>query len=266
MERSRLKNIVILTLILVNAFLLVALFLRRSEGASARSRMTEELTSLFAADGVRLDPDSISDDLPPEGKTLDRDPTAEAEMAAYVLGPQTATADEGGGIYTYTSALGQGFFHAGGSFDMTGRLVTDGIETFCRGFCKKYGYGDLSDTAGETGRSLTAVQYYGGYPVANATVTFLIQNGCLISVSGTYISGRELSARKDSMTAATALSAFLRFRRENGAVASSVQDVSLCYQLQSTSASPMTLNPAWCIATDTLRYYVSCSDGTVSHA
>lgn len=265
MERSNLKNIVILTLALVNLFLLGSLFLRHSEEQSARARTAEELTSLFAADGVSLDPDSISDDVPPAKKTLNRDPSAEQALAAFVLGKQVTVSDEGGGLYTYTSSQGQGFFHPGGSFDITGRLAGDGVDAFCRDFCKIYGYGNL-EISSDASHSLTAVQYYNGYPVMNATVTFLVEDGCLISVSGTYLSGRELSSESNSMTAATALSQFLRFRREDGAVVSAVKDVYLCYQLQSTPVASMALSPAWCIVTDTICYYVNCSDGTVSHA
>lgn len=266
MERSSLKNIVILTLALVNLFLLGSFFLRRSEEQSARIRTEEGLTTLFAADGVSLDPDKIPNDTPPAGKALNRDTKAERGLAVFVLGSHVTVSDEGGGIYTYTSDQGQGFFHSGGNFDITGRLAADGVEAFCRSFCKTYGYGDLKDSSNETDRSLTAVQYYSGYPVVNATVTFLIENGCLISVSGTYISGSQLvSEENSSMTAVTALSKFLRYRREDGAVVSAVKDVYLCYQIQNTPTASMELSPAWCIVTDTVCYYVNCISGTVSH-
>ena len=53
-------------------------------------------------------------------------------------------------------------------------------------------------------------------------------------------------------------------RRETGAVASSVAEMYLCYELQSSTAAPMSLVPAWCIVTDTVNYYVNCASGAVS--
>ena len=43
-----------------------------------------------------------------------------------------------------------------------------------------------------------------------------------------------------------------------------VTDLYLCYELQSTTATPMALVPAWCVSTDTADYYVNCYTGAVS--
>ncbi|MBD5148264.1 MAG: hypothetical protein HDT19_05740, partial [Oscillibacter sp.] len=40
--------------------------------------------------------------------------------------------------------------------------------------------------------------------------------------------------------------------------------MSLCYEFQSTAASPMALVPSWCLTTDTVNYYVNCFTGAVS--
>ena len=50
----------------------------------------------------------------------------------------------------------------------------------------------------------------------------------------------------------------------SGAVVTEVTDLYLCYELQSTTATPMALVPAWCIATDTQNYYVNSYTGNVS--
>ena len=266
MERSRLKNIIILILVLVNLFLLGSLLLHRTEERAARTRMAQELTTLFAADGVTLDSSCIRSDAPPAGKVLARDSSAEAGMAALLLGENPTFSDEGGGIYTYCSDSGQAIFRSGGSFDITGRLISGDAETICRNFCKTYGYEDLSLSFSNGSGTATATQHYNGYPVRNASVTFLEEKGSLISVSGTHVpsaySSEDTSA---SMTAPTALTKFLDARRKTGAVVSAVTDVYLCYELQSTNAAPLTLVPAWCIVTNTVNYYVNCSTGAVTH-
>jgi len=59
------------------------------------------------------------------------------------------------------------------------------------------------------------------------------------------------------------LTAFQQFRRENGGVVSAIFDLYLNYELQSTPTSAMTLIPSWCIVTDTVRYYVNCTTGSI---
>ena len=52
-------------------------------------------------------------------------------------------------------------------------------------------------------------------------------------------------------------------RRESAAVASTVTDDRLCYELQTAGAS-MSLDPAWRIVTDTEDYFVNCFTGAVT--
>ena len=52
MNTARLKNIVILILLLANAFLLVLLFSRRAEENAAHERSVAQLTALLNADGI----------------------------------------------------------------------------------------------------------------------------------------------------------------------------------------------------------------------
>jgi regulatory protein YycI of two-component signal transduction system YycFG len=267
MERSRLKNIIILVLLLVNVFLLSSLAFRISQARSARARTQEELTKLLSSEGIELNAD-IPQALPPSGRTLSRNTGVEADIAAFFLGNGCAVYNEGGGIYTYLSGSEQAFFRANGSFDITGRLSEDGeAEQLFKKFCSTYGYRELTSGFTDDSGTATAVQYYENYPVANATVTFIERDGCLISVSGTYIPGVYSSETAvSSMNAVTALTKFLEACRESGAVVSGVSGVSLCYQLQSTTAASMTLIPVWCIETDTSDYYVNCSTGDVTHS
>ena len=65
------------------------------------------------------------------------------------------------------------------------------------------------------------------------------------------------------LSALDALNAFLG-TVQSGAVVTAVTDLYLCYELQSTTATPMALVPAWCVSTDTADYYVSCYTGAVS--
>ena len=59
MESSRLKNIIILILVLLNLSLLLSLGGRQTSARSARRQSTEQLVELFAANEVTLDPNLI---------------------------------------------------------------------------------------------------------------------------------------------------------------------------------------------------------------
>lgn len=100
----------------------------------------------------------------------------------------------------------------------------------------------------------------------NCTLTFTITEGVLTSVSGTLLpqTYTELASDVEPLSASAALTAFQKVRRETSAVVSSVTELELCLEYQSSSTTSMTLIPAWCIVTNTGEYYVNCSTGTVT--
>ena len=98
----------------------------------------------------------------------------------------------------------------------------------------------------------------------NCTSVFTVEEGVLTSVSGTLLPETGTpAAGEEPLSAAGALIAFQRMRRENVAVASTVTDTRLCYELQNGGAA-MTLAPVWRIVTDTEDYYVNCYTASVS--
>lgn len=265
MDRCRLKNIIILILALLNAFLLFSLAQRRGSEQEAFRRTAEQLVDLFAGDGMKLDPGAISRDTPPGGVTLSRDTALEERAAAFLLGKAPAFSDQGGGILHYTGPAGEAFFRSGGGFEATG-LLSEDPEDFCRDFCRTFSCEEpvfQLDGAGDG--SASAVCVHGGLPVFNCTVRFTIEGGGVTAVSGTLLpeGGLPVQGTGDVLSAAGALTAFQRMRRENAAVASSVTGTQLCYELQNTGAA-ISLTPAWRVMTDTADYYVNCVSGAVT--
>lgn len=264
MERYRLKNIIILILVLVNLFLLSSLAMRKTAEYAARRQTSEQLVKLFAADGITLDPDIISTETPPAGRSLTRDTAYEQKAAAFLLGSGVSASDRGGGIYTYSSPAGEARFLSNSSFDVAGTLATEDAADFCRDFCKKFSYSEPVFTLDEEGSGEgLAVQHCGDLPVFNCTVKFTFRDGALIAVSGTLLpeSGTELASDTQPLSAAAALTTF---QEETFAVISAVTDLYLCYEMQNPSPSSVTLTPSWCIVTDTARYYVNCNTGAIT--
>ncbi|MCI8400416.1 MAG: hypothetical protein HFF90_13635 [Oscillibacter sp.] len=271
MERYRLKNIIILILVLVNAFLLASLSMRKSAEQDAFRRTAEELVELFAADGMTLDAYAISREAPPSGVALVRDPDLEAKAAAFLLGGSPAYADSGGGIYQYRTDAGTVLFRSSGGFEAAGTFGAGRGEDFCREFCRTFSFSEplfqYEENSGLNGTA-SAVFLYSGLPVFNCTVTFTLEDGAVTAASGALLPQASSSAAPapnavEPLSAAGALAAFQRMRREQVAVVSAVVGTSPCYELQN-AASPLSLAPAWQIATDTENYYVNCYTGAVT--
>ena len=265
MDRFRLKNIIILILLLLNGFLLFSLAQRRTMQRDAFRRTAEELVALFEGDGMELDPNAISQDAPPGGVSLTRDTALEEQAAAFLLGETLSSSDQGGGIFHYAGAAGEALFRSSGGFEASGTLAEGDVGDFCRDFCRTFSY-DAPDIRldDEGGGVFTALGVYGKLPVFNCAVTFTVENRVLTAVSGTLLPKTGTSVSEEGpLSAAGALLAFQRMRRESAAVVSTVTDTRLCYELQ-TAGAAMSLAPAWRIVTDTEDYYVNCRTGAVT--
>ena len=164
MERYRLKNIIILILVLVNAFLLASLSMRKSAEQDAFRRTAEELVELFAADGMTLDAYAISREAPPSGVALVRDPDLEAKAAAFLLGGSPAYADSGGGIYQYRTDAGTVLFRSSGGFEAAGTFGAGRGEDFCREFCRTFSFSEplfqYEENSGLNGIASAVFQLY----------------------------------------------------------------------------------------------------------
>lgn len=268
MDRCLLKNIIILILVLVNGFLMGSLVMRHASTAKAQYQAEEQLVALFAADGIELSPDSISHETPPSPLSLSRSLQREQSAAAFFLGDNMEQTDLGGGSYTYSSSLGAARFHPDGSFDIVGSLASsDEAEKLCQKFCKKFSYEEPTFSLDENGSgTCTVVCLWGKYPVFNSTVTFTFDRGTLLTVSGTLLpeDGTAASSSQELLSASAALTTFQQARRESYMVVSAITDLYPCYELQGSTASALSLSPAWCIVTDTANHYVNCITGAVS--
>ena len=84
MDRCLLKNIIIIILVLVNGFLLASLVMRYTASAQIQRQTEEQLVALFAADGMELNADILSQDSPPPVLSLSRDREREQAAAAWM--------------------------------------------------------------------------------------------------------------------------------------------------------------------------------------
>lgn len=266
MDRYLLKNIIIIILVLVNGFLLGSLAMRQNSERSARRQTEQHLTELFQADGIKLEEGAISYQSLPSPCSLTQDKEQQRKAAVFFLG-ENLLQDHQSSIYSYTGSSGIARFRSDGSFEIEGKLSDSDSEALCESFCKAFSMASPVFLLDETGTGTgTAVCSFEKLPAYNCTVTFTLNHGVLNRVSGTLLpeSGTSLSTSREPLSAIAALTAFQKTCRESGAVVSAVSDLYLCYELEPSSTANLILTPAWCIVTDTSKYYVNSSSGIVT--
>ena len=173
MERYRLKNIIILILVLLNLSLLLSLGGRRTAERSARRQVTEQLVELFSADQISLVPDLIPYQAPPASRTLVRDLEQERAIATALLGKSLRQSNSGDVVHGFDSDAGAALFRSNGSFDIRGTLCAEDAEALCESFCHAFSYGQPTFLLDQDGSgSGSAVYRHNKLPVFNCTVTF----------------------------------------------------------------------------------------------
>ena len=267
MESFRLKNIVIIILVILNLFLAALLVNYRLQGARARQNLLDELNSLFAANAISLSEDLELDTPPLSSLSVQRNLEDEANIAAMLLGESAEPQHQGGGIYSYTGALGTVHFRSGGNFDYA--PVNQSVEdpqAFFDQFCNNYGYHPAEVLSDDAGTSYIATQYLGENAIYNCTVMIQFLGDKLLSVSGSYVSTASTTASPTALTAVDALVQLLDYRNATGMVCNSIQEIKPVYELQSGPSAALQLISKWQITADAYQYYVDCSTGDVFRA
>ena len=264
MESYRLKNIILLLLVVTNLFLLATLLFRWVDEARLQESAATELVQLFSSRGVELDAKTISQEIPSSLLTLTRSSQEEEKLAAFFLGDDVSFQDDGGGLTRYQSALGTLNFLSSGDFTLTASLFTDDPQELCDDFFRQFHYQEAAFSLEKDSGTVTATQYFDGRPVVKCTVTLTFSDGVLVSASGRHLpSGSTSESTADCISAATALTSFLQALADQDRTCSQVCAVELGYALQNTPAAPLSLTPVWRITRDSFYCYVNSISGEV---
>jgi len=269
MNTARLKNIVILILLLANAFLLVLLFSRRAEENASHERSVAQLTALLNADGIAFD-SALLDGLPDTVLSVQpaRDLAAEQALAEGIIGSVTSI-DSGGGIYRYYSSdglnSGSCLIRSGGALEAAVSRAVDDPAEFCADLCVPLGYRTFDVLSDGARTVITASRFVGELEVCNASLIFTFSGSTLTTVTGTFLPPIDTSeSGETALDAVTALVRFLDYRNASGAVCTGITWLSAGYLVQSTTSAPLQLVPVLRVDTDVYSYYVNIVSGEVS--
>ncbi len=245
-----LKNIAIFILVLANLCFVFLLLQRQHQQAQTQDRATQELVTLFQAQGVSMDGGLVSWDDPLRQLKLEVDTSLCATIAQELLGQETTPVDDGQQL-VYQAGQSQVRFSATGAIEASGVLGDGDALAFVESFCHTYGFENLQGVISDGTGVVTATVTYRGISVIGTGIAFTLTDGVITEVAGTVLPQTH-SATGDpaQVSSVTALSRFLAARRTTGAVVSSVTEVVACYSFQSSATQPMVLQPIWSITAD----------------
>lgn len=257
MRWSKIKNIMIVLLVIVNGFLLAQVGLRSWKSRRSEQESRERMVAILARNGVDYLPQEVPGDLTLEGCRLTLTPFGEAEAALLVgdiahqetRGTQTLYTGAQGTVSCSTLGEVTVSFSGGGELseaELLDRLSQVGV--------------DLQRPRGE-GTGYT--QLYGGAPVSNETALLTLSPGAC-QATFRYLAGEaESLSAAETVTASTALARLLNeLSRGGGYVCSQITAMYPGYLAEGTGV--VTLTPAWLIETDTWRFGVDGYTGAVT--
>ena len=272
MEWRKLKNIIILILLLLNGFLLVLAGTRRSEAARYDRAALEQTVEALANRGIEVDPDGLSPagTLPP--LNLERDPDAEQTLVRALLGESVEADNRGGGLYLYQGAMGEVSVRAGG--ELSAALAdspawdTDNPEDHAAALLKTMGVSarPLGAEIQEGRGSVRFRQLWNKAPVFSCEVEFVYENGRLHAVQGTLLTaGQATEEAGGILSLPTALMRFLDGVTATGDVCSAIRSMEAGYRVTSQPLSGgVRLTAVWLVSSNTADYYLDGATGALT--
>ncbi len=274
MEWPKLKNLILLLLLLVNGFLLVLVGARWEESARYERAALERTVEVLARGGVAVEPDGLEDGAGLAPVSLERNLDRELRMAQALLGPGTVRAEnQGGGLYLYQFGGGELSVRPGGELsaalpEASGQPAGGSLERHAAGLLKQAGV-DAEQTGVTEEGEWTRIRFrqlWSGAPVFSCEVEFAYCGEMLRSVQGTLLTAQTGPAEAgEILTLPTALMRFSEEIAASGDVCASLRSMEAGYRAAAPSLSGGTrLAPVWLVTTDTARYYLDCVTGALT--
>lgn len=274
MEWRKLKNLIILILLMVNGFLLILVAARRGEALLYERSALEGAVQVLEGGGIHVELSELAD---ADGLTLlnvERDLEREFLMAQALLGAESVRQDNrGGGLYLYQNGNGELSVRASGELsaemaDGPNSLADGGPERHATQLLKKMGI-DAEQVGADEEGEWTRVRFrqlWNGVPLFSCEVEVVYYYNLLYSVQGTLLATQAGTAEAgQAMTLPTALLRFWEGVTATGDVCSSIQSMRTGYRgtVQALSGG-VRLTPVWLVSTDTAQYYLDCVTGALT--
>lgn len=264
METAKIKNIILVILLLLNGFLLSLIVMDKSSSISSESAAAQTVTHILEDAGISVSGSVDMSQEAPAAYELTRDMDTELSMVRRLL-PDARAQDQGGNIILYSASGGQASLRGSGETDF---LFTSGqysrgksaVNTVGR-IMKKLGL-EYDEASVRSSGGAEAMCAFKGYPVYNASLSFTFGTDKLMMISGTRL--MDNAAEKSDarpMDILTVLLRFLEITREEGFVCSRLSEVSAGYIMSVPVSGESSLTPVWHFVTNTGELYINALTG-----
>ena len=271
MDSLKVKNFIILVLLIVNVVLLAVVISDRMRGDELWDQAVDGAVSLLEANGIAVSEDADLSARSLNQRGVSRSTEFERNAIGEVLG-SVNTVDRGGGIIYYDGESGEAVFRGTGGFDIqyaaSGAPEAEDMERTARSIAGKLGIsllegeGSFTVTSSDSSTVLEFTCSSDGARIINCTVEFRFMLGRLYSVSGTRPLDTVASETQTSVIdVPTALMRFLELTREKGHICSELRGLELCYAFSASASGEGSLTPTWLVVTDTGEFYINAITG-----
>lgn len=271
MEGRKVKNIVILLLLLVNGFLLVLVSSRQGEERRYEQSALTQAIQVLAQNNIAVSEEAVDDASGLFPQTVERSTDGEAAVVQALLGEEVAGENRGGGLYLYTGSCGEVSFRAGGELSAVlqddARWYTDDPENHAAQLLRDMELEAERLSVEERGDGTAVVfrQLWKGVPVFSNQLTFLYSGGQLRSLTGVVVIGGQAAVEQGNvLTRPTALLRFLDDVLESRDVCTAVLSMKAGYRTAQDLSGTTRLTPYWLISTDTADYYMDAATGDLT--
>ncbi len=272
MSWSKLKNIIILLLVLVNLSLGGLLLYDRQREKGLQQEAMENAVAILQDQGLSVQ--AGVGEMSLAALEVQRDQAREESLAGALLG-EVRREDRGAGVYRYAGERGTIQFHANGEFTASFPMgaFPIGEETMENHAVETLALldfqGEVAEVRTEGDATIVTVdERYEGVPLISCQASLTYEGGHLTAISqGRRLNGTPYLPAGEGdqpVTAASALLHLLNGLRERGDVCSAVTGAVECYRLDTGISAPARLVPVWKFTTDTGIYLLDAMTGELT--
>lgn len=274
MESAKLKNIVLLILVITNALLLCLLLVQGVQSRQYRQQALADAIELLAQRGISVQTQDIPTADFPASMTLERDEGWELEVFTELLG-QGTTLTQRGLVSLYTGPLGTAEVRENGGFSIsfaTGAYPLAPEEdavSHAQALVQRLGFPTAGEVRTEDG-GVSLIQTCAGgggrYPVFSCAVQVEYENGQAVSLRGTRLVGRPSpdAQQGEALSTATLLVRFRSGIIDSGDACTAIRSATQGYVLSADAGGNLRLTPVLRLETDTNPYVVNALTGELS--
>jgi len=264
MAWSKLKNIIILILLLFNLFLLLLIVGEQIRTNRYEADTLSQTLKALSLNGIAVEETALPEKTELLPLKLSHNSTMQAEAARILLNGEDYIASYSGALNVYTSLSGSVSFRASGEFSATLSTPCAPDTTYTEHASSLLE--QLGIATGEltvSGSTVTALPTLDGIPVFNLPVTLVYNEQLLLSASGCLPGQLTPESEQPLLSVPDMLVSVLEYVLNRGIVCRSITRITPGYTAAALSDS-LRLTPCWLVETDTANYYVDALSGAVT--